>query len=397
MEIFEQQPQQWTGIPADKPGRPSPVWLAFAIVIGMAMGGALVYFTVDTSPETASTTSDPTVAATPTTSAAASTTTAPIVQSGSALDIAYQTTYPVEGSPNGVVALENGSAEITMEGSATPFTAKVADAFASDLDGDGVDDAVVMLVSNGGGSGSFYSVYGVFADPDQTVISNEISLGDRITVDGFTADSGGGIVKVRYRDHSESVGLADDPDLLVASNIQILRSGAVVVMHGSIPIADTADPQLSESSKITTGGLGPVRIGMSVAEATKAAGRVILTPTAGATAASPDCAFAVVDGLPGVAFMVNNGVIRRVDIDEGTISTSSGAHIGSTEQEIKDLFPGIITVSDHAYVEGGHYLTLTPTAENLKDDRVVFETDGQVVTSYRAGKVPEVGYIEGCA
>jgi len=397
MEIFEQQPQQWTGIPADKPGRPSPVWLAFAIVVGMAIGGALVYFTVDTSPESASTTADPAVVAAPTTSAAAPTTTTPAAPTGSALDIAYQTTYPIEGSPNGVVALENGAAEIPLEGSTTPFTAKVADAFASDLDGDGVDDAVVMLVSNGGGSGSFYSVYGVFADPDQTVISNEISLGDRIAVDGFTAGSGGGIVEVRYRDHSEAVGLADEPDVLVASNIQILRTGAAVVMHGSIPIADSADPQLSESSKITTGGLGPVRIGMSVAEATKAAGRVILAPTPGAPTASPDCAFAVVDGLPGVAFMVISGVIRRVDIDEGTISTSSGAHIGSTEKEIKDLFPGIITVSDHAYVEGGHYLTLTPTAENLKDDRVVFETDGQVVTSYRAGKVPEVEFIEGCA
>jgi len=396
MEIFEQQPQQWTGIPADKPGRPSPVWLMFAIVLGMAIGGALVYFTIDTSPGSDSTATEPAGAAAPTTSAAVSTTSS-IAPSGSALDIAYQTTYPIDGSPNGIVALENGSAEILQEGSATPFTAEVVDAITSDLDGDGTDDAVVMLVSNGGGSGSFYSIYGVFADPDQTVISNEISLGDRITVDEFTADSGGGIVNVRYRDHSESAALGDSPDIRVASTIQILRSGAVERMRGSIPIADTADPQLTATSTITTGGLGPVRIGMTVDEATKAAGRIILSPTSGALTGSPGCAFSVVDGLPGVAFMVADGVIRRVDIDEGPISTSSGAHIGSTEQEIKDLFPGIITVSDHNYVSGGHYLTLTPTAENLKDDRVVFETDGQVVTSFRAGKVPEVERVEGCA
>jgi len=221
-------------------------------------------------------------------------------------------------------------------------------------------------------------------------------LGDRITVDDFSASTIDLLVDVRYRDHSDAVGFAEAPALSVASSIQILRTGASVVMHGSIPIADAADPQLTEKSTITTGGLGPVRIGMSVAEATKAAGRLIIAPTSSVSQANPACGFAVVDGLEGVGFMVNDGVIRRVDIDSGPISTSSGAHIGSTEKEIKDLFPGIITVTDHQYVEGGHYLTLTPTAESLKDDRVVFETDGQVVTGYRAGKVPQVEWAEGC-
>jgi len=395
MEIFEQQPQQWTGIPADKPGRPSPVWLLFAIVLGMAIGGALVYFTVDTSPGSNSIATDPAGAPAPTTPVTVSTTSS-IAPSGSALDLAYQTTYPIEGSPSGVVALENGSAEIAVDGSATPFTAKVVDAFAADLDGDGIDDAVVMLASSSDGTSTSHSVYGVFADADQTVISNEILLGTGVNVDAFTADPSGGIVNIRYRVRSDTA-VSDTPDVQVASTIQILRTGAVERMRGSIPIADAVDPQLTASSTITTGGLGPVRIGMSVAEATKAAGRIILAPTDPNYSAGQGCAFVVVDGLQGVAFMVNNGVIRRVDIDEGPISTSSGARIGSTEQEIKDLFPGIITVTDHNYIAGGHYLTLTPTAESLKDDRVVFETDGQVVTSFRAGKTPQVEYVEGCA
>lgn len=397
METFEQMPQQWTGIPGDRPSRPSPTWLMFAIVIGMVIGGALVYFLVDTSPESESATAEPAAAVTTTSAPGeAATPTVPLTN-GAAIDVAYQTTYPVEGSPNGVVSLIDGSAEIPLSDSASMLMVDVVDAIATDLDGDGVDDAAVILVWSSGGTGSFYSVYGVFADPDQTVVTNEIPIGDRIAIDDFTAGSFPGEIRIRYRDHSEAAGFTGEPDLNVVSEIQLLRTGAAEVGRGSIAVADATNPELTEASTITTGGLGPVRIGMTVDEATKAAGRIVVAPTAAAMTASPGCAFARVEGLPGVGLMLNDGVIGRVDISSGPISTSSGAHIGSTEQEIKTLFPGIITVTDHAYVDGGHYLTLTPTADTLKDFRVVFETDGQVVTSYRAGKAPQVEWIEGCA
>lgn len=38
-----------------------------------------------------------------------------------------------------------------------------------------------------------------------------------------------------------------------------------------------------------------------------------------------------------------------------------------------------------------------PRDEEDSNYRVIFETDGQKVVRYRAGKLPEVGYIEGCA
>jgi len=396
METFEQMPQQWTGIPGDRPSRPSPTWLMFAIVIGMVVGGALVYFLVDTSPESATTAADPSSVVTTSTAPVGTAATVAPLTNGAAIDVAYKTTYPVEGSPNGVVSLIDGSAEIPMPDSQSMLMVDVVDAIATDLDGDGVDDAAVILVSNSGGTGFFYSVYGVFADPDQTVVTNEIAIGDRIAIDSFSSDLVTGEIRVRYRDHSDAIGFADAPDVNVVSDIRLSRTGAAEVGRGSIPVADAASPQLTEASTVTTGGLGPVRIGMTVAEATKAAGRVVVAPTAAAVSASPGCAFAAVDGMPGIGLMLNDGLIGRVDINAGSTSTSSGAHIGSTEQEIKALFPGIITVTDHAYVEGGHYLTLTPTAEALKDFRVVFETDGQAVTSYRAGKTPQVEWIEGC-
>jgi hypothetical protein len=50
------------------------------------------------------------------------------------------------------------------------------------LDGNGVDDAIVVLVSSGGGSGTFYQLVAV-TQRDGIVETPEVkSLGDRITI-----------------------------------------------------------------------------------------------------------------------------------------------------------------------------------------------------------------------
>ncbi len=371
----------------------------FATILGMLIGGAIVYFTVDTSPESASAPTTTTPVATSTTAPAASTTTAPAapIADGSAIGVAYQTTYPVEGSTTGFIALTDGSATEPLPDSDAMLTVDVADSLAADLDGDGVDDAVIVLAVNTGGTGVFHYAYGVFADPEQTVVTNAVALGDRIAIDTTSVNPINGTATIRYRDHSDQAAFAEAPDLLVVSDLELLRTGASEVAAGSIPVSATSDPKLTSTSTITTGGLGPVRVEMTVEQATEAAGRAIIAPTDAAIAASPGCGFARVDGIDGVGFMLIDGVIKRVDVFSGPTSTASGAKIGSTEQEIMDLFPDIITVGPHQYVENGHYLTLTPTAETLQDFRVVFETDGAVVTSYRSGKTPQVEWVEGCA
>ncbi len=395
MDVFEQQPQEWTGIPADRPSRPSPAWLLFATIIGALIGGALVYYAVDTSPDDESAASTDAVDATTTVASDSTPTTVPDTI-GSALDLVRWTTYPVEGSATGFITLTDGSAEEAVDGSAAALVVEVAEAIPANLDGDDIDDAVAILSVSNGATGVFYYAYGVFADSEQHLVTNAVLLGDRIAIDSVASDPESGAVTVRYRDHSEEIAFADPPDLQVVSDLQILRFGAEEVARGSIALADVGDPLLTTAATITTGGLGPVRVGMTVEEATAAAGLAMIAPTDSAPAASPGCGFARVDGFDGVGFMLIDGVIARVDVFSGSTSTASGAQIGSTEDEIKTLFPDVITVSPHQYVDG-NYLTLTPTAENLTDFRVVFETDGQVVTGYRAGRVPQVEWIEGCA
>ena len=141
-------------------------------------------------------------------------------------------------------------------------------------------------------------------------------------------------------------------------------------------------------------GLGPVRVGMTVAEAAAALG-VELEP---ATAPTPACTlYAPASGWEGVAFLVANGVVARVDVTAGATATAEGLALGQSETEAQQRYGDRLRVSDHDLLLGGHYLTLVPTAREDAGFRLVVETDGHRVTALRAGRLPEVELTEGCA
>ncbi|MFT7647437.1 MAG: hypothetical protein ACI8Y4_002186 [Candidatus Poriferisodalaceae bacterium] len=166
----------------------------------------------------------------------------------------------------------------------------------------------------------------------------------------------------------------------------------------TLPVATTTTLpalQLTNNAKISTAGLGPVRIGMTLEEAERVTGVVLVPDEFGDDA----CRYHVPDrGVTGVWFMVSDGEIVRVDVWEGTIATLSGIGIGSTEAEITGLFGDKIESAPHPYDETGKYLSLIPVDEADADKRVIWETNeaGQV-TAFRSGRIPFVEYIEGCA
>ncbi|MDJ0701690.1 MAG: hypothetical protein QNJ46_00270 [Leptolyngbyaceae cyanobacterium MO_188.B28] len=153
--------------------------------------------------------------------------------------------------------------------------------------------------------------------------------------------------------------------------------------------------RLNNEAKVTIAGLGPIHVGMTLAEASKAA-EVSFIPLGGS--ASGSCRyFQPQEGPEGIGFMVVNGQIIRIDIWPGSsITTLSGAGIDSTEAEIEALYPGQIEVSSHKYTDG-QYLTFIPEDVGAKLYRLVFETDAEGrVTQYRAGQFPAVTWVEGC-
>jgi hypothetical protein len=183
----------------------------------------------------------------------------------------------------------------------------------------------------------------------------------------------------------------------------IVTIGTTVLLTTILP--SSAQMRLTEQSRVTINGIGAVQVGMTVAEAERAAGISLQVQYPRKPNAS--CYYMVPSrGVRGVGLMVINpregqpdkqqDRIARVDIGRNSpVMTISGAKVGDPEVRIKTLYPNI-QVTPHNHVSGGHYLTLVPQDEGDRAYRLVFETDGRRVTHFRAGKLPEVEYAQGC-
>lgn len=156
--------------------------------------------------------------------------------------------------------------------------------------------------------------------------------------------------------------------------------------------------ELTTHSKVTLSGIGPVRAGMSVAQAAQAAGQRLVRDRD--DAGDSGCHFVYPEhGPDGVGFMVQKGRIVRVDIgQEARIATVQGIHIGDTEARIRALYPGQITAERHPYGSlTDHYLVLTPKDFVDKKYLLIFETTALRVSSFRSGLKEAVQLIEGCS
>lgn len=151
---------------------------------------------------------------------------------------------------------------------------------------------------------------------------------------------------------------------------------------------------LTTGSRLAINGIGPILVGMTVTEASRAAGMPLLKVQSGG---EPYCSYYKPKTLEGVKFMVIKGQIARVDVTTRQIKTLSGVGVGDRETFVQTQYPKQIRATPHHYVERGHYLTFIPKDPADRNYRVVFETNPEgVVTMIRAGKLPEAEWIEGC-
>jgi hypothetical protein len=184
--------------------------------------------------------------------------------------------------------------------------------------------------------------------------------------------------------------------------------GAAACGQGPDPQRDTAAPPTPATSAtaattrdagppstmvVTERGIGPLRVGMSLREASAAAGTTLAAPQ-GRDPAS--CYYVAWRGAPaGVRVMVEASSIARIDVDSAGIATAAGMRVGDAEERVQQLYPGRVEVSPHKYIDG-HYLTVTPESPADSAFRIVFEADKGRIVRYRAGRLPAVGYVEGC-
>jgi hypothetical protein len=165
------------------------------------------------------------------------------------------------------------------------------------------------------------------------------------------------------------------------------------VVKGRIGPNGAAHDSVSEVA-LNEDGLGPVQVGMTLAEAVNMG---ILNDNPNL---KRECDFvfpASGAGIPeNVGVMIVKGKVVRIDVDTGSVTTEDGAKIGDTEEKIRTIYDGDVQTEPHKYVPGGHYMIVLGDSASA-GKAIVFETNGKTVTNFRAGRLPEVKWVEGCS
>ena len=149
-------------------------------------------------------------------------------------------------------------------------------------------------------------------------------------------------------------------------------------------------PTLSSRSTVSTVGLDTVNFGMTVAQAQKAAGTVLVP--AGPTGS---CYHVVPRDAPeGIVFLVHEGTIERVDINSGPITTRSAVGVGSPESLVTDKFPD--SIERQVRIDGTVDLVFVPQDPGDQKYRVVFNVAEGAVRAFKSGRLPQVMLDTGC-
>lgn len=160
-------------------------------------------------------------------------------------------------------------------------------------------------------------------------------------------------------------------------------------------LLSSAAPAPTYDWKLTPAGWGPVRIGMSRDQVSKAL-KVELQGDAFDNEGSCIELFPASEQLTGTYFMFLDGKLSRISVVEASrISTPRGIRVGATADEVRAAYGEKLQAEPHYYSDlPAEYLTywLKPKARGVR-----FETDAErKVQTIHAGN-DSIQLVEGCA
>jgi hypothetical protein len=138
-------------------------------------------------------------------------------------------------------------------------------------------------------------------------------------------------------------------------------------------------------------GLPPVEVGQTMQQAQQQLGSTLTSAPASAEA---PCQRRGTANLPGVVFIVDRGIVTRIETRAPRYATVSGARVGDPVDKVKQLYAKRLTVTPHLYFERG--LTMAVYSPDRKYALVMESNDSGRVITVRGGLVPAVENLEGC-
>ena len=169
--------------------------------------------------------------------------------------------------------------------------------------------------------------------------------------------------------------------------------------------------RLTTTSRLDIHGLGPVRAGMTVAEAERAAGVPLVVRREAFEAFEGRCYYATARGLPNVMFMIHargdvapadprDGIVVRAELRGPPWRTVTGLGVGATVDQVRRVYPGRLREEPHEYARerGGVYLTFEPPDQSAGRLGLRFVSeDGSRVNEIFGGDARAIQLVEGCA
>ena len=137
---------------------------------------------------------------------------------------------------------------------------------------------------------------------------------------------------------------------------------------------------------------GAVRVGMTLAQLNRALQTSYERPSDSDERA---CFYVDMPKAPGIAIMILDGRVARIDVDSATIPTAQGIKNGDSEARAIQKYGKRLRIQPHCYSpETGHYLTLY---SRDRKSGIRFETEDGKITRYYAGTASAILFIEGCS
>ncbi len=178
--------------------------------------------------------------------------------------------------------------------------------------------------------------------------------------------------------------------MLIAALIVACNRGEEKAVKGPTPPNAAGHDTVSDIA-LSEDGLGQIQIGMNLDDAVNMG---LLNENPNMNARCDYVYPPIGSGIPDVAVMVVRGKIARIDVDTGSVTTEDGIKIGDSEDKVKNVYGDDLTIEPHKYTDG-HYMTVLGDSASA-GKALLFETDGKRVTNFRAGRLPEVKWVEGC-
>ena len=197
--------------------------------------------------------------------------------------------------------------------------------------------------------------------------------------------------------------------LLAVSLIALAACGAGETPAPAAPDAETPAPAVeapAASVALTAQGWGPLKVGMTLAEVTAAAGPDSNPEAVGGPEPESCDEFHPTNTPDGLFVMIVDGKLARISIVEmSPLKTDKGFGLGDKADAVKAAYGAAAIASPHKYQDKpAEYITVWdggPRTEPYVEDEaargIVYEIDGTGGVGMIHVGGPAIQYVEGCA